>query len=144
MLGFAPILFVGDPAGLPRQKIIVPAAPAFVTRHLFVALAVIAGVELELEFGLGLGLELAGRQQRPVVAVAGRPAAFSSLELACSGFAADSFGLVDPAGCFPLVLEYSLAVALLLVGPSLSAVGAGSVSQSSLRGRDRITSGKFL
>jgi hypothetical protein len=51
--------------------------------------------------------------------------------------------LVDPAGCFPLVLEHSLAVALLLVGPSLSVVDAGSVSQSSWSGRDRITSRKF-
>lgn len=50
------------------------------------------------------------------------------LELARSGFAAGSFELVDPADCLPLVLEHLPAVALRIVGPSLSAADARGVS----------------
>jgi len=89
-----------------------------------------AEVELELALDLDLDLGFAGRQQRLVAAVVGAPVDSLKLELACSEFAAGSFGSVL-VGCFLLVLAHWLAVALLLVGPSLTAVvDAGSVSQN--------------
>jgi len=88
-----------------------------------------SGVPAEVELGLGLDLALAERQQRLVAAVVGGPVGSSRLGLACSGVAAGSFDLAL-VGCFLLVLEHLPAVALLLVGPSLTAVDAGRVSQS--------------
>ena len=86
--------------------------------------------EVELDLGLGLDLGLAGRQQLLVAAVVGAPVDSLKLVLAYSEVAAGSFGLAL-VGCSLLVLANLLAVAWLLVGPSLTAVvDAGGVSQS--------------
>lgn len=83
----------------------------------------------ETEFESGLVLGLAERSELLVAAVAGGPVGPSRLAFACSGFAADSFGLVGPVGCSLLALENSPDVASLLVVPSSSAVvDAGGVS----------------
>ena len=78
-----------------------------------------------------------------VAAAVGGPVGPSRLAFACSGFAADSFGLVGPAGCSPLALENSPDVASLLVVPSLSVVDAGGVSQSPFRRKKPQNIGNF-